>query len=1494
MGKNGAVLNNPTDDKGVTRADALTRQLTELPGLLSAYSGYRFMLALPSYSLALPQMIVEGNKAAVTLQFISDGISLRPGQETAIEYAEKLSKYINEQGWYMITERDVCGNVEKYLIFIDLEQPELYASVTYGNSSRELINFNQDFIDGNTQAMRYIEFDINSLADNIDDFVMISIEGRNAGVQYVWGDEIPVLKYENGYYGAYTITAYDRSRNALEFTIYIGGEAPSLRYTSLTNETACTFTVQINDSFNEITDIKFFKIHFEGEEEQIYADSFDTPVNAENLVYRMTVGGKFVFEFTDLYGRTVRTTPVFYMKGLPSATLRGVKDGGLTKNDVSIIYDTDATCELYILKDGVWERTELYEMVQGISTNTISITAGKETTAIYKVLLYKTADRNLFTEYTFEIDGIPPEVQIFTESGAEINPETVTTQNFYITWNESGYKAYYKKQGAISDLQYSKETIISVAGVYVFTVYDTARNVITFNITLDNTVSYTLGGMYTLLDDGSYITRNNFTFTVTEPYSEFTIDASNGLTIVNGQKLDTDGTYLVKVTDMYGNRLSLTLIVDKLPPEPIILSETGVRLSDDAKIRENFSVSCDEENVIISVAQGNGAYTVYDGTLVTEVGTYTFRLSDRVGNISTVTVTIDRNVQYNIDGSYLLIDGEYCSRNWLMVVPSEMLSAFDIQAYDGTKVENTKRISEEGKYSVYLKDIAGNEARFVLVIDKTAPSVNIVLASGNSSEGRKKINEDFKLECMEEGATLTYSFNGSAAIPYNGEMLSEQGEYAYTATDRLGNSITQVIVIDKEVQYRIDGNYTVIDGKYYSRSWLLVTPSEETQTFIITAVDGSFVDTDKRITLDGFYSVTITDVAGNTIELVLVIDKTAPTAKVITESGRETDGGAINEAFKVVGTESDISIEYSVNGGVYAEYDGMIIGDAGTYTFRITDRIGNVSEISVFLNYDVAFSVQGSYSFKNGKYYSKSWLLVVPEETVSDFIIENCNGELIDTDKRITSEGEYKAIITDTAGNSVKLVLVIDKTAPEIRIETEKGKLLTVDDITNEKFNIFCNEPDAEITYSFNGSAKNIYDGNWLTEEGKYTIYVSDFLGNIKEVEISIDKTVSIKINGTFVVDENGRYVTNSWLSVSADEQMQTMDIVSADGTVIDINGRITAEGAYRVFVEDMFGNKLEIILVIDKTPPEIILNGVEPNGATSSNVSVSFTENREAYYRFNGGDKIVIDEKAYFNAEGKYVVTAKDIAGNSTTVAFEIDRHVGVESSIPLIDGYITTDAVSFKFKEDVTAKLYSGDVETAYKYGEIAQPGEYRLLVVDACGNEHSFSWRILPARARNYSFFVGSDVNVVIELDGGIIAAPFDGNILNLTENGAYRMRLDTLDGSWTLELEVDNVAPEVMFENTRTSVKIFSPNKEGVIYTLYKDGVKTSFNLKNSVELTQTGNYRLICEDDVGNITEYVFTLNYLSDISIILIAVLCSLFLAGMITLIILRFVKKRF
>ena len=1029
MGQNGNKLNNPTDSAGVTRVDALTNQLPVLPSLLSGYSDYRYMLAHFEDSLEAPNSIVNGNKVTASIQYLSDGISLRKGTPIELSYGAAFNSVVTEQGWYLITEQDTCGNVEKYLVFLDLQQPDILVQVEFGNGLKERVNFNQAYIEENAGAMRYVAFDFAELTDNIDEFVMLTISGRNLDAQYLLGDELPMLNFENGYNDAYTITAYDRSHNAISFVVYIAGASPTLKNSSLTSETSCTFTVQINDSNNEITDIKLFKVYYDGTEERLQSDSFDTEICAENLVYRMSVGGKYVFEFTDLYGRTVRTNPIFYMKGLPSATLRGVKDGGLTKNDVSITFNLDASAELYALRDGEWVLTELYELSQGVSSKTMRIAASPEMTAVFKVLLFVTTDRNLFTEYFFEIDGIPPTVVIQAENGEFVPPDTVTTQSFSVNWVEPGYKAYVKKSGALTDETYVKGTYIKAAGSYEFTIYDSARNELTFNVTLDNSVSYTLDGNYIIQSDGSYITRNSFVLSLTEPWAEFNVESSNGLPVQNGQIIEIDGVYTIIIKDLYGNALMLKLIVDKTPPEPVILAEDG--------------------RIISSGTRLNCAFTVL---------------------------------------------------------------------------------------------------------------------------------------CYEEDVTIVYS-----------------------------------------------------------------------------------------------------------------------------------------------------------NGAGYYAYDGSPLSDDATYTFTLTDKIGNR-----------------------------------------------------------------------------------------------------------------------------------------------------------KDVLVIIDKNISFRVNGDYAFDENGNYVSRSWLSITISEEMSVFYIMAEDGTKYGAEERLMAEGTYAVVMKDASGNELSgLCLIIDKTPPVITLEGVQLDGATSGNVVVRITGASEAWYSFNGGAKVPIQDGQNFVADGSYSITASDIVKNNAHASFFIDRSVDVTPSREVVFGQIISESISFSFGEPVTAFLKKDGAENLYTRGDISEPGEYELSAKDELGNEKIYSWVIVPQRAREYSIKVG-DFFVAVAKDGLVYSAAVNAGILKLNETGTYTLEFNNATARWSLNLEVDRVNPSVEIENTGKSVKISNPNKDGVTYTLYLNGAKKAFNLSKIAELTEKGKYRLVCEDELGNVSEYDFELNYLGGTTVILIVVVCVLVAGGVVAAVLMRFKRKIF
>lgn len=523
-----------------------------------------------------------------------------------------------------------------------------------------------------------------------------------------------------------------------------------------------------------------------------------------------------------------------------------------------------------------------------------------------------------------------------------------------------------------------------------------------------------------------------------------------------------------------------------------------------------------------------------------------------------------------------------------------------------------------------------------------------------------------------------------------------------------------------------------------------------------------------------------------------------------------------------------------------------------------------------------------------------SRIQVVVNEATDLFEISGQDGGPLDASQRVSQEGTYTVRIRDLAGNEAMFTLVIDKTAPQIKFETSSGKPINSGSATNEPFKIICEEEGAKIIYRLNKGELADYLGGFLSEEGVYLVTVADFLGTSAEHSIVIDISVRIKINGTYVMDPADRYISKNWLSVSAEENMQELYLQSRDGTEYDAEQRITDEGEYECVAIDELGNRLVLVLIIDKTSPVISLAGVVEGGATNSNVTVSVEDYSQIYYRYNGSEKTAAYNGINFDAEGEYAVIASDLVGNTSSVLFSIDKHVDVIPNLDIVYGQFITGEISFEFGENVTASLVHDGVESSYIRGKITEVGSYILNVSDDCGNNTAFAWEIIPEKAKSYSIIIPDGYEIVCELNGELYNTGISGDNIVLTASGDYKLLFTKEDMSFVLEITVDNIAPSVEVETTRKSVIISNPNKENMTYTLYYNGKPTAFNLKKSAEITQVGSYRLVCTDEVGNVAEYIFELNYLSDISIALICVVSALVVLGIVAIIAFRFRRRIF
>lgn len=1498
----GSNYPNPTDEKGETRPDALTRQDLPLPEHLSQYADLPLYFIRHTYQFITPAEGVKGNKTSVFVQFLSDGYNPQTGTEISVPYGQSLKIALENagtwrQGYYLVTERDLCGNVEQYLVCLDTELPTMTANVQYGNGTEEVIGFNQEYVTTNEGVMLYISMDMQSFADNLDEFVMIILEGRALDrVLYLSSDELPVLCYENGFWGSYTITVYDRSMNALSFVIKIAGEAPSMKHTSLSNETRCTLTIVNNDIGNALTNVELFKVAYTGEYVPMLQDGDGTPVSPATLVYVLRTGGKYVLRFTDIFGRVVETEPIFYMKGLPSGTLKGVNDGGITNRDVSLEFNSDNAVVLYVWQDGAWvESKDVMTLTEKEGYEIAAIPASEANSRLYKFFLYLEEDMNLFVEYRFEMDCIPPSVSIAAEDGETIEKETVTRKNFKALWDENDIIVYYYRAedplGELSEKKYTKETVITKAGTYVFSAYDKVGNLTRFNITLDNVVTYTINGDYQILSDGSFISRTPITLTVTEMTRRFDCESNNGIQIKNGAPIEVDGTYSFSIEDLYGNVLEIIVIIDNLPPVPVIRTADGEPIAVGGTTNKPFTVSCDEQGVTIMIAVSASRYESYSGATLAEEKTYTFKMTDRMNNIATFTVTVDLHVDYSLRGTYIqTAENSYLSRGGITLNVNETFSVFDVQSENGNRFSAGERITAEDVYTVTIKDVVGNSAVVTIVIDQTPPTPEIVVSGETHVAVNGKTNQPFKVTCSEDGAVIKWSMRSSGYTAYNGEEFSGVGLYYFSISDIIGNVLYFTVEIDRGVDFTVSGTY-VRDGaeRYVSRSGMTVTVNEEYRRFEVSSENGYTFQPGEKVTLEGEYAVTIEDLGDNVAVITLVIDQTPPVPVIRDGEGQDVMMNAIvNKSVTVSCYEPQTTIEYSRNDREYLPYNGAVIEEAGTVYFTVTDLAGNVTRFSITIDRGVDYTIAGTYVVDYlGRYVSRTGLTVKAGEEFSRFEVSSDTGNTFVPDEKIALEGVYAVTIEDFGGNTVSFTIVIDFTPPVPLITGESGRKIEPGTTINEGFVVAVEERGATIQISTNGTKYEAYDSAVRSVEGTYYLLVTDLVGNSVNFTMTIDKTVEYKLKGSYQTYEGNRFYTRYGVTLEVNEPMAAFEVTSDAGNTVTLGEKISKEDTYSIVLEDEVGNRLAIVIVVDYQPPVIELEGVNEENVTGGDVTVKISDFETAECRKTGsGETIQLTDVSTFTEDGYYTVRAYDRAGNEATVSFRVDKTVEATPSLMLLSGQYITGEISFQFDETMSAVILRKDgSELGYSGGTIRETGKYVLTVTDLVGNVAVWEWEILPAAAQSYLFAVPDGYAVSATLDGAVTDVVRAGSVA-LEEDGRYSLTFSSGEQSFVVELRVDTVAPTVQIEQAKDKVVISEPNKENVTLTLYLDGKQVDCALGQ--EITETGDYILVVTDELGNTTQYTFSLHYINTFGIIVIAFGCVLVVAVIIIVIVAR------
>lgn len=834
---NRIALSENGKDNIFNEPSSLTRNRPTLPAFLGSYSSMPAHFIKRDVLWTLPDIeYIRGMPYSVTAIYLGD-IAPVASAPKEIPRGMTLNSALGDdykQGWYLITESDDAGNIEKYLVYSDAELPTISALVGYGNCTRE-IDIDYSFTVNNPTY--FISLDIKALLDNADEYITLKLEKGNNVYYYTQSDELPYLGGDEFGSGKYTLTVFDRALNTLIFDVFIADSPPSWSHSSLAaDRSECTVTFNLSDRYCALTSLEVYKVEYDGSKTVLEVDDYGTPVNAMTLSYKLTVGGKYGATVTDNYGRTTYLTEIFFLKGLPSGKLTGVKDGGRTNRNVSVTFNSADVCELYTVVPG-GDRLPFsdYTVQIGATETSYNITASDTTSFDYLVLLYNRADRGLYVEYTFEIDAILPDIFIADANENTVSPDGATNMPFKLYWNETGVNVRYytARSGSLGAAKYNMNSVLSQGTLYYFTVSDDVGNTSEFTVLLDNYVDYTLSGSFNTVD-GVLYTNKAVTFTVNEPTIEFSILCGN-TAFGNGATLDTTGRYMIHAADNYGNVLELVLEIDYTPPK---LELSGA--SPGEAVNGSVTVMAfDYAELFLSDSRGSRKSDIENGARITEPGTYYVTARDCAGNTVTVMFGIDVDVRYSLSVPI----GAVTSGN----VTLEELEELEVStALDGEAISETSTFSACGLYVVTLTDNIGNTVELSFtIVPARARAYNIELPSGVralsatldgavlelSSDTMFELTQtglysialecpggayELALEvdadppvitlekdgnvvrlagCDKDNVTLELKKDGSEITGRIGLTLEDPGHYVLTVTDELGNFSTYEFTI---------------------------------------------------------------------------------------------------------------------------------------------------------------------------------------------------------------------------------------------------------------------------------------------------------------------------------------------------------------------------------------------------------------------------------------------------------------------------------------------------------------------------------------------------------------------------------------------------------------------------------------------------------------------------------------------------------------------------
>ena len=459
-----------------------------------------------------------------------------------------------------------------------------------------------------------------------------------------------------------------------------------------------------------------------------------------------------------------------------------------------------------------------------------------------------------------------------------------------------------------------------------------------------------------------------------------------------------------------------------------------------------------------------------------------------------------------------------------------------------------------------------------------------------------------------------------------------------------------------------------------------------------------------------------------------IMDTQPPKGRFTDESGAglilDAQTKVHNGTFMLECKEHDVAISYTLNGSRRYYEPGEVLSENGTYIFQLTDKVGNsLTGLEITIDTIVDYEVKGTYKTKesDGTLVSNKPISI---QMAEPFVRYSINGRTNDQKNVIfDKDGSYELNIEDKYKNKTTIRLIIDQTPPT----AVASESLTKNDVTIKwelHSDAWLYKNDAKEgkqlkVFSTDTIQEEIVAvGELVSEEGWYTLVVTDDADNRTEVTFQIKRTIYAKIS-----TPNDSIVTNSvCLETYKPEGFLKTESISKtvllNGSVLEnAENEFNVPGKYEITVKDICLNKKTFTFEIIKQK----MNYFSLHLADGHKIQ-KVTKNEE----------LVSEPMTEFKDNGLYTVEAVD--GNEKLYLMKFKRKGGFM--------HITRTT-----PYPVSAKLYkNGKLEkNNFNFDPIKTSGKYKLFLEDDFGNTNEYSFKYI--KTLNAGGIVGIVIAIAI---------------------------------------------------------------------------------------------------------------------------------------------------